>query len=91
MAIPVNIFDNLEAFAEILGLEDLLEGRFENDANDNPIYIGYSPYPNANPADPVWFIRKIIYDGTAIVRTQLPDDGIKFAYVWDDRVDYFAV
>lgn len=90
MSAPLNIFDNLEAFAEILGLEDLVEGRFENDVNGNPIYIGYSPFPNAATNQPVWYIRKIIYDGEAIIRTQLPNDGIKFGYVWNDRVDYFT-
>ena len=87
---PPNIFDNLEAFAEILGLEDLLEGRYDNDVNGNPIYIGYSPFPNADPAEAVWYCRKVIYEGESIVRTQLPNDGIKFGYVWNDRADYFA-
>ena len=66
MSPPVNVFDSIEAFAEILGLEDLMEGRFENDGNGNPIYIGYSPFPNADPAEPVWFIRKVIYTGTGL-------------------------
>lgn len=86
---PVNVFDNLEAFSEILGLEDLLEGRYDNDENDNPIYIGYTPYPNGDTSEAIWYIRKVVYDGTAIVRTVLPEDGIKFGYVWDDRIDYF--
>jgi len=85
-----NAFSGVEAFTEILGLEDLLEGRFENDVNDNPIYIGYTVYPNADPGLAVWYIRKIIYVGTNIVRTQLPDEGIKFAYVWNDRATYFS-
>jgi hypothetical protein len=85
-----NVFDNIEAFSEILDIEDLLEGRFENNGDGNPIYIGYSPFPNADPAEPLWYIRKIVYDGENVIRAQLPDDGIKFAYVWDDRADYFA-
>jgi len=90
MNILNNIFNKSEQFSGILGLEDLLEGRFENDVNDNPIYIGYSPSPNADPGLAVWYIRKIIYVGTNIVRTQLPDSGIKFAYVWNDRATYFS-
>lgn len=85
-----NAFNGVEAFTEILGLEDLLEGRFENDGNDNPIYIGYTIYPNGGTDLPIWYVRKIIYDGTNIVRTQLPDNGIKFAYIWDDRITYFS-
>lgn len=87
---PPNIFDNLEQLSGVLGIEDLLEGRFENDGNDNPIYVGYSPFVNADPSEAVWFIRQIIYEGTAIVRTRLPDDGIGFIYVWDDRASYFT-
>jgi hypothetical protein len=90
MSSPGNIFDPLEAFSEILGIEDLIEGRFENDGNGNPIYIGYSPIPNADPALPVWYIQFIVYDGQAIVRKRLPDDGIAFKYVWNDRADYFS-
>lgn len=88
---PQNIFDNLEQFSGVLGIEDLLEGRFENDVNGNPIYVGYSPYVNADPAEPVWFIRQITYSGTSIIRTRLPDDGLGFIYVWNDRSSYFTV
>lgn len=87
---PISVFSGIEAFSQILGLEDLLEGRYDNDVNGNPIYIGYSPYPNANPDDAVWFIRKVTYIGESIVRTQLPDDGIQFAYIWTDRTTYFT-
>lgn len=85
-----NIFDSMENFMEILGIEDLLEGRFDNDVNGNPIYIGYTVYVNGDPALPIWFILKVEYVGTSIVRKRLPDDGIGFIYVWDDRVDYFS-
>lgn len=90
MSSPTNVFDPIEIFSQILGLEDLIEGRFENDANGNPIYIGYTPKANGDPAQPIWFIQKIEYDGTAIVRKRLPDDGISFTYVWNDRTTYFS-
>jgi hypothetical protein len=90
MSSPPNVFQNVEAFAEILGIEDLLEGRFENDVDGNPIYIGYSPYPNADPNEPIWYVRKVIYDGDGVVRTQLPDDGVGFLYTWTDRATYFS-
>jgi hypothetical protein len=85
-----NIYDPIENFSSILGIQDLLEGRYENDVNDNPIYIGYSPYPNADPALPVWFIMKVEYSGEAIIRKRLPDDGIAFVYIWNDRSTYFS-
>lgn len=69
---------------------NFLELRMENDANGNPIYIGYSKNPNASTADSVWFIVKITYDGNqSPTRQQLPNAGIKFSYVWDSRATYF--
>lgn len=85
-----NIFNPIEHISQYFSPEDLLEGRFDNNADDNPIYIGYSPIPNADPALPVWYIQKITYDGQAIIRKQIPDDGVKFAYAWNDRFDYFT-
>lgn len=86
-----SIFGQIEQLSSLFDAEDLLEGRFDNDGSDNPIYIGYSPYPNADPSLPVWYLQKITYDGTAIVRRQQPDDGPQFTYVWNDRSTYFAV
>lgn len=90
MTLPTNIFNSIEQLTEYFGPEDLLEGRFDNDVDDNPIYIGYSPIPNADPALPVWYIQKIIYVGAAIVRKQIPDDGVSFTYAWDLRTTYFS-
>lgn len=87
---PPNVFVPIELMSAYIDTEDLLEGRFENNGDNNPIYIGYTPFPNGDPAEAIWYIQKITYDGQAIVRKQLPDDGPKFAYVWDDRADYFA-
>jgi len=84
------VFGSVEAFSEITGLEDLTEGRFDNNADGNPIYIGYTPIPNGDPNLPIWYIQKIEYDGTAITRKRLPDDGIGFFYNWNDRVSYFS-
>lgn len=85
-----NIFGNLEAFSGIFQPEDSLEGRFENDGNGNPIYIGYSVTPNAATDQPIWYIQKIEYDGESIVRKRLPDDGEGIFYVWDLRATYFS-
>lgn len=89
MAYP-NIFGNVEAFSGIFQPEDLLEGRFENDVNGNPIYVGYSIVPNANPALAIWYIQKIEYDGESIVRKRLPDSGTGLIYVWNNRATYFS-
>lgn len=90
MSLPPNVFAPIELMAAYVDTEDLLEGRFENNGDNNPIYIGYSPIPNADPAQPYWYIQKITYDGQAIVRKQLPDDGPSFTYVWNDRATYFT-
>ena len=85
-----NVFSPVERVQNTLGADDFFESRFENDGNDNPIYAAWSPVPNANTADGVWYVKKIIYDGQAIVRVQLPDEGVKFSYVWDDRASLFS-
>ena len=90
MSLPQNVFAPLDLMSPFLEPEELLEMRFENNGDNNPIFIGYSPIPNANPADAVWYIQKITYSGQAIIRKQLPDDGPKWAYVWDDRDTYFT-
>ena len=90
MSFPANIFDPIEQLSAYLDTEDLLEGRFENNGDGNPIYIGYSPTPNADPALAIWYIQKITYDGQAIIRKQVPDDGVGFFYSWDLRATYFS-
>jgi hypothetical protein len=86
----VNIFSQIEQLSNYFDQGDLLEGRFENNVDNNPIYIGYTPFPNGDPSEPIWYIQKITYDGQAIIRKQQPDDGPKFTYVWDDRATYFS-
>lgn len=90
MSFPANLPSQLEMFTGVLTLDDLLEGRFENDNDDNPIYIGYAMTPNASPEDPVWYLLKVEYQGTGVVRKRLPDDGRGFKYIWTDRATYFS-
>jgi len=91
MSVPNNIFSPSERLQNTLGAEDFFESRFENDANANPIYAAWSPIPNAATADSVWYIKKIYYDANqGIARVQLPDDGVKFSYSFDDRASYFS-
>ena len=64
---------------------------FENDSNGNPIYAGFSAIPNAVESELVWFVKKIYYDSNqSVLRVQMPDDGVKFAYSWTDRATYFS-
>lgn len=84
------IFGSIEAFSGVLSLMSMLEGKYENDGNQNPIYVGLSPIPNADPAAAVWFIQMLVYDGNAVIGKRLPDEGVKFSYVWNDRADYFS-
>lgn len=88
--ITANVFGELERMSAILDNEDLLEARFENDANGNVLYIGYSPFPNADPATPNFYILKVEYEADAIVRKRLPKDGLGFKYIWNNRADYFV-
>lgn len=90
MSSPMNIFEQIDHMTPFFVPTDLMEKRFENDVNNNPIYIGYSPYPNASPDMPVWYIVRVIYEGDGIVRFRQPDEGPKFTYVWSQRASYFS-
>lgn len=79
----------IEQFSGIFDSSDLLESRFENNGDNNPIYVGYSVIANADPAANVWYIQQIVYDGVAIVRKRLPNAGIGFKYSWNDRASFF--
>jgi len=90
MSFNTNIFAELELITPYIDNEELMEGRFENNGDGNPIYVGYTPYPNGDPALPIWYLLKITYTGQAIIRKQVPDSGQKFGYIWNDRVTYFS-
>jgi hypothetical protein len=85
----MNLFDGIEHFSEILNTNGLLEQRLESVAG-NTIYIGWSPHPNADASQPVWYIIHLVYDGADLIRVRLPDDGRKWTYIWDNRTDYFS-
>lgn len=70
---------------------NFIEMRMENDGDGNPIYVGYTNVGNAPTDEPVWFITKYTYDANqSPTRQQMPDSGVQFIYVWDDRATYFA-
>jgi predicted carbohydrate-binding protein with CBM5 and CBM33 domain len=63
----------------------------ENDANGNPIYVGYNKTANAGTAVASWFIVKITYDANqSPTRQQLPSFGVQFIGIWDSRTTYFV-
>jgi hypothetical protein len=80
---------NFEQFSQFFSPENLLEGRFENDESNNPIYIGWTPFPNAPTSSAVFFIMKVEYTGNGVTWKRLPVLGIGWIYSWDDRADYF--
>ena len=84
------IFGPFERLSGVIDNDDLLEARFENDVDGNPIYIGYTVTENGDTSLPIWYIIKIEYVSQAVVRKRLPDNGLGFIYIWDDRATYFA-
>jgi hypothetical protein len=81
-------FSDLSAYADF---SLFMEMRMENDANGNPIYVGYNKTPNVGQAVETWFIVKITYDANkSPTRQQLPDEGVGFKYAWSNRANIFS-
>ena len=72
-----------------LHADDVLEQRYAY-SGANLEYKGYAKKPNAAASQPIWFIVKYHYTGAVLDRKQLPDNGPKFSYSWDDRITYFS-
>ena len=90
MSSPGGVFGEFERLSGVIDNDDLIEARFENDVEGNPIYIGYAMQANAATDEPLWYIIKVDYTDQAVVRKRLPDNGLAFIYAWDDRATYFA-
>lgn len=83
----VSDFSQLKAIADFT---QFMELRMENDASGNPIYVGYSNDPAAPVGLATWFIVKLTYDANnSPTRQQLPNYGVKFVGIWNDRATYF--
>ena len=88
---PANIYANINDLASTLSPPDFFEQRIENDVDGNPLYVAWSPIPGAATDEPIWFIKKIYYDGGGFTnRVQIPDNGGGYIYAWDDRATYFT-
>ncbi|MBX9744890.1 MAG: hypothetical protein K2X08_06750 [Chlamydiales bacterium] len=91
MSIPSNVFDQINNLASTLGTTDFYEQRLDNDSAGRPMYVGFSPTPNANVDSQIWFIRKLSYDNNNFInRVQIPDNGAGFIYSWTSRASYFS-
>jgi hypothetical protein len=87
MSIRPRDFSYFQVFGE---LSDFLEIRYENNAQGDPIYIGYNKTANAGEDELTWFIVQLNYDGNDDLEYQrLPLNGVGFKYSWTDRADYF--
>jgi len=89
MAIP-NMFSEIFALGQTIGNEDFFEQRIENDADGNPLYIGWCPVANGATSEEIWWIKKLHYDANGHVDwVQLPIGKKGFLFAWDDRATYF--
>lgn len=70
--------------------ELFLEKRMAYDGSNNLIYVGYSRIANASTSQPIWYIVKLVYTGSNLVRYQLPMSGVNFGYIWDNRTTSFV-
>jgi len=91
MSSPPNIISNiLDIGEQTIKNTSFYETRIENDSAGNPLYVGRTPIPNGDPADTIWFITKLLYDGNVFLEhVQMPNDGLTFKYAWDQRATYF--
>lgn len=88
MGISVKDFSYLEVRGEATSF---LEIRIVNDGVGNPLYVGYSKFPNADPAAAVWLIFKYAYDINGfIIRQQIQNAGLQFNSIWNNMSVYFS-
>ncbi len=69
--------------------DDFLEKRYAYNGS-NLEYVGWSKKPNCPTDSELWYVIKLSYSGSSVVRQQLPDEGPFFKYTWDDRATYFS-
>jgi hypothetical protein len=86
-----NSWTNFLALQAVLNTDDLYETRMINDSNGNVLYIGMAQGPGADTSLPIWYVFKLNYDGNGYINyKQLPNDGKKFGYIWDNVTTYFS-
>ena len=85
-----NSWTNFLAVNGLLNNGQMYETRMFYDGGGLLEYVGLSKTPNASTSEPIWFILKLSNDGTNTIRQQLPDNGVSFTYVLDDRSTYFS-
>jgi hypothetical protein len=86
-------FNDLSRMEVDANLFDILEKRFDYDADANVIYIGYNQKSNAPTSEESWLIFHMEYTTIGgddyIERFIVPNRGQNFIYSWDDRATYF--
>jgi len=70
-------------------VNDFMEKRYAYNGS-NLEYVGWAKKPNCPTSASIWYIIKLSYSGSNVIRQQLPDEGPYFKYVWDDRATYFS-
>lgn len=91
MSFPENIFSKIQIVGETtIGPESFYEIRIENDGNGNPLYVGYSPFPEASTSESVWALRRMYYDVNGYIERVRQPLQKGFVYSWDDRSSVFS-
>jgi hypothetical protein len=86
----MNAFTNFLALQEVIEDTQLFEKRLENDASGRALYVGISITPSAATDQAIWYIIKLEYDvNNFLSHVQLPNPGVSFTQVWDNRSTYF--
>lgn len=92
MSFPTNSISQLIAFGgQTIGIDKPYETRIENNASGDPLFVGWSPIPNADPSEKVWYIQKMHFDLNGFInRVEQPESGTGFKYEWDNRANIFS-
>ena len=84
-----NLSASNEALLDSMDAAGNIEMIAENNANGNPIYVGFTDIGNIdNTWDAVWKIFKLTYDGNNAV-TRKEYASAEYDSIWDDRATYF--
>lgn len=79
------------SYLDVQGLaSQFMEIRIDYGVGNLPLYVGYNHTPNADPDAETWYIVKLTYSGTNLIRQQLGDMGVTFSYSYTDRATYFS-
>ena len=79
------------SYLDVTGLAtQFLEIQIDYDGGPSPVYVGYSLVAGAGDDAPLWYIVKLEYSGTSLIRQRIGSLGRQWTYVWTDRATYFV-